>query len=111
MQRLSACLILPTSLAMASTERRTVSIVASKFKFEPSEIALKVGQTVTLEIRSLDFPHGFNIPDLDQRVDLLPGQVVRMTLKPQDAGTLDFLCDNFCGEGHEGMHGRFLVTN
>jgi cytochrome c oxidase subunit 2 len=23
---------------------------------------------------------------------------------------IDFVCDNFCGEGHEDMHGRFVVT-
>ncbi len=64
-----------------------------------------------LLVQSLDFPHGFNVPDLKLRRDLVPGQVVRIELQaPASAGTLDFLCDNFCGEGHETMHGRFVVT-
>jgi cytochrome c oxidase subunit 2 len=23
---------------------------------------------------------------------------------------IDFVCDNFCGDGHEAMHGRFVVS-
>jgi cytochrome c oxidase subunit 2 len=73
-------------------------------------IPLKAGEPVVLLLRSLDFAHGFFIPDLDQRVDLIPGRVVHFAFTPKTAGRLPFLCDNFCGDGHEGMDGHFDVT-
>jgi len=36
--------------------------------------------------------------------------VARLWLHPGKPGTIDFLCDNFCGDGHERMQGRFVVT-
>ena len=52
---------------------REISIVAQRFKFVPDAIELMVGEPVLLLIRSLDYIHGFNVPDLGIRADLLPG--------------------------------------
>jgi cytochrome c oxidase subunit 2 len=90
-------------------EPRVIELVAQRFRFEPAEVPLKVGEHVIIAIRSLDFIHGMNIPELGLRADLLPSQVTRIELQPKKAGVIDFLCDNFCGDGHEGMHGRFVV--
>ena len=94
----------------AQAAPREVEITAQRFHFTPNRIALKVGEPVLLKIRALDFAHGFYIPDLDQRVDLIPGRVVALAITPTNAGTLHFLCDNFCGDGHEGMDGAFEVS-
>jgi cytochrome c oxidase subunit 2 len=95
--------------ASAAAKERVVKIQAKKFVYTPNEIVLKKGEPVVLEITSLDFVHGFNIPDMKIRADLPPGQVTRIRLHPQTAGVFDFLCDNFCGSGHEEMNGRFIV--
>ena len=63
-----------------------------------------------VEFTSLDFVHGFNLPDLKLRRDLMPGMVTQVSLKFDKPGKYDFLCDNFCGDGHEEMSGRFLVV-
>lgn len=89
---------------------REIEITAQRFKFTPSEIPLKAGEPVVLLIRSLDFAHGFFVPDLDLRTDLMPGRVTRLALTPKTPGRLAFLCDNFCGDGHEGMDGHFTVS-
>jgi cytochrome c oxidase subunit 2 len=34
---------------------------------------------------------------------------VRVKLKPERAGRFGFLCDNFCGSGHEEMAGIIVV--
>ena len=94
----------------AQTGPRVIPLVARRYRYEPAEIALKAGEAVVIEIRALDFVHGMNIPDLGQRLDLLPGLVTRLELQPKEPGVIDFLCDNFCGEGHEEMHGRFVVS-
>lgn len=64
---------------------------------------------MVLEISSLDFTHGFNIPELKLRADLPPGKITRVRFVPERVGEYPFLCDNFCGEGHEQMHGRIVV--
>ena len=99
-----------TVLAQSGNAPRVIEIVARRFRYEPAEIPLKVGERVVLAIRSLDFIHGFNIPDLGIRTDLVPGKITKVELQPKATGIIDFLCDNFCGDGHEEMHGRFIVS-
>ena len=88
-----------------------IKIEAKRFVYSPNEIVLKTGQPVVLEFTSIDFVHGFKIPDLNLRADLPPGKVTRLQLKPDKAGVYDFLCDNFCGGGHEEMSGRIVVQD
>ena len=89
---------------------REIEIEARRFRYTPNEIPLKAGDPVVLVFRAIDFMHGFHVPDLKLRADLVPGQLTRVALPPLRAGTLDFLCDNFCGDEHEDMHGRFIVS-
>ena len=93
-----------------SAEPRIIRITARRFSYEPNEIPLKVGESVVVEVNSLDFVHGMNIPEMGKRFDLVPGRITRLELQPTKPGTIDFVCDNFCGDGHEEMHGRFVVT-
>src|SRR5690349_16244524 len=95
-------------LATAAGEQ-VIHMTAKKFEYNPSEITVKKGQPVVIEIVSLDRKHGFTIPELNIRMDVKPGEknVVRFT--PDRAGTFNFHCDNFCGEGHEGMAGKLIV--
>jgi cytochrome c oxidase subunit II len=89
---------------------REIEMVARRFNFTPNEIVLKLNEPVVLLVRSLDFIHGFNVPDLGMRFDLVPGRVTRIELRPPKAGMIEFVCDNFCGDEHEEMHGRFVVS-
>jgi cytochrome c oxidase subunit II len=51
-----------------------------------------------------------NIPDFKVRADIVPGTVSKLTFTPDKAGTFPFLCDIFCGDGHEAMSGTLIVT-
>ncbi|HMA09868.1 MAG TPA: cytochrome c oxidase subunit II, partial [Ramlibacter sp.] len=53
---------------------------------------------------------GFNLPDFGVRADLVSGKVTRVELTPDKAGSFTFLCDVFCGTGHEDMSGRLVVN-
>ena len=86
-----------------------ITIVAQRFSYTPSEIVLHKGQAVVLEFHALDFMHGFSVPGLGLRADLIEGQVTRVRLTPEKAGSYDFHCDNFCGAGHEDMNGMIIV--
>ena len=94
-----------------SEQERGIKIVAQRFFFTPHEIILKKGEKVRLEFTSLDFVHGFNVPDLNIRSNLPPGKITTIHLTPQKAGTYDFICDNFCGVGHEDMGGKIIVKD
>ena len=99
-----------TSAAKPAAKEHVIKIQAKKFVYTPNRITLKKGEAVILEFTALDFMHGFKVPDWNIRADLIPGQAVRVPVKPDTAGEFDFLCDNFCGDGHEGMGGKFVVT-
>jgi cytochrome c oxidase subunit 2 len=88
---------------------RVVKVVARKFVFRPEEIVLKRGEPVTIELTSADVVMGFNAPDFKVRADIIPGTVTSVTFTPDKAGTFTFLCDVFCGDGHEAMSGRLVV--
>ena len=97
------------ALAQKARPVQVVKLVAQKFRYTPNEFEVKVGQPVVLEVRSLDFIHGFNIPELKMRADLLPGTVTKIRFTIEKPGVYDFLCDNFCGSGHEEMSGRMVA--
>jgi len=96
--------------ALAAPEPRVIAMTARRFTFEPREIELKAGERVLIAINSIDFVHGMNLPDLGKRLDLVPGKITHLELQPMAPGVIEFLCDNFCGDGHEEMHGRFIVS-
>ena len=112
---LAAMFVVGTVMAQGTTRKpdkeRVIKIVAQKFSYTPNEIVLKNRQPAVLEFTALDFVHGFKIPDLNIRADLPPGKVTRVRVTPEEAGVYDFMCDNFCGSGHEEMSGRIIVKN
>ena len=92
-----------------SEDGRVIEIEARRFRFTPGEIRVRRGEVVTLALRAIDFTHGFSLPELGLRTDLMPGRVIRLRLQAMEAGRYTFLCDNFCGEGHEQMNGILIV--
>lgn len=93
-----------------AAKERIIAIEARKFVYTPNEITVKKDETVVLAFTAVDFIHGFFIPDMNIRADLKPGQVTEVRLTPGKAGEYAFLCDNFCGSGHEEMNGKIIVT-
>ena len=96
--------------ATAQPAQQTVRIVAKRFEWMPSEVQLKKGVPTVLELTSADVPMGFSAPDFKVRADVLPGTISRVTITPDKAGSFGFVCDVFCGSGHEDMQGTIVVT-
>jgi cytochrome c oxidase subunit 2 len=90
---------------------RVVEIAVKKFEYIPSEITLKKGEPVRLELTSLDRLHGFDLPDLGVRVDVKPDETVTVHVTPTKTGQFVFHCDIFCGDGHEDLQGVVTVTD
>jgi cytochrome c oxidase subunit 2 len=97
------------AVAQQPTER-IIKVTSKQFAFTPNRIELKKNQPVVLELTALDVPMGFNAPDFHVRADLVPGTVSQIRLTPDKTGEFTFLCDVFCGSGHEDMNGTIVVT-
>ena len=89
---------------------RVIHITARRFSYTPAHIVLRKGVPVILELSSSDRLHGFNIPALGLRADIVPGQTVRIRVMPDKVGRFPFHCDNYCGTGHENMSGVIVVS-
>lgn len=98
------------AVANGATGAGRIALTAMKFEFSAKEIRVKKGKPVTFALTTSDFVHGFNVPDFNVRADLIPGKTVEVTFTPDRAGRFAFLCDNFCGEGHDRMSGFLVVT-
>ena len=97
--------------AQAGTQHlKLIKVSARRFIFTPSNITLKKGETVDIELSTDDVLMGFSVPDMNARSDIPPGQVMHVKLTPDKVGTFTFLCDIFCGSGHENMDGTITVV-
>ena len=94
----------------AQPAERVIRIVAKKFEFLPHEVTLKKGVPVVLEFTTADVVMGFNAPDFKVRTVILPGKVAQVRIVPQETGSFEYLCDVFCGSGHEEMTGKIIVV-
>jgi len=97
--------------AVPAGAEQVVHMTAKRFEYTPSEITLKKGVPVILEITALDRDHGFKIPEFNVRADLKSGEVTRVRIVPDRTGTFGFRCDVFCGDRHEDMAGEIVVVD
>jgi cytochrome c oxidase subunit 2 len=108
--RRRAFLLLPfVGIAWAQPEPRVIPIVARKFEFEPAQVTLKLGEPVVFELTTADVHMGFDAFGLGLHADIVPGKPVRVPFTPSKVGEFDFVCDVFCGSGHEDMGGVIKV--
>jgi len=109
---LGAAALAPAALLAprAFAADRVIPIVAKKFAFVPNEIRVKRGETVLLQLSAPEVPMGFNLADFTQRIDIVPGKVATLRFTADQPGSFIFLCDIFCGTGHEEMSGTLIVS-
>lgn len=97
------------ALGLAAQSPTEIRIGARKFEFHPNKVTVKLGQPVVLVLTSEDRIHGFKLTEFAVRTDVVPGQETRVSLTPGKAGSFIFLCDVFCGDGHDDMDGTLIV--
>ena len=106
----SGAVALASLAAVAKPKERVIKVVAKKFDFVPAEIHVAKGETVVLSFTAPEVPMGFSLPDFKLRTDIMPGKVSTLRFTPDRSGSFGFLCDLFCGSGHEDMQGTLVVT-
>ncbi len=95
----------------AAPRAKVIKLSARRFVYNPSNLTLKKGVPVELELTSDDVLMGFSLPDFNIRSDIVPGRVARVRFVPDKTGKFIFLCDIFCGSGHEQMQGTLTVVD
>ncbi|OGI16141.1 MAG: hypothetical protein A2878_03240 [Candidatus Moranbacteria bacterium RIFCSPHIGHO2_01_FULL_54_31] len=79
-----------------------------QYAWEPATITAKKGELVRLIVHNADVLHGLVIPDLGVNQDIpSDGAVVEFTASK--AGTFEFFCSVWCGEGHMEMRGKIVI--
>jgi len=86
-----------------------VYLVAGMWAFDPEEIEIPAGSTVDFYLTSKDVVHGFHINEKGVNMMAIPGTINKITTKFEDAGTYRFVCNEFCGVGHQNMMGKVIV--
>ncbi|WP_243398519.1 cytochrome c oxidase subunit II [Deinococcus koreensis] len=84
-------------------------VVARAFQFEPAVLKVPAGQPVTIHVTSADVMHGLMIVGTNINTTVIPGQVSSFTTTFRREGTLDVICNEYCGSGHHGMISRLTV--
>jgi cytochrome c oxidase subunit 2 len=65
-----------------------------------NEIHLPVGVPVLFRVSAPDVIHSFWIPQLQGKIDMIPGQVHTLRVVADEPGRFRGQCAEFCGEGH-----------
>ncbi len=84
-------------------------VLAQIWLFNPREITVPAGSTVTFYVTSKDVQHGFKIQDTNVNMQVLPGYVSKLTVTFDKPGKYLVLCTEYCGSGHAAMSGTIIV--
>ncbi len=68
-----------------------------------NEVRLPVGERVYVDVTTADVIHSFWIPRLGGKIDMIPGQINRISLKAEEPGVFRGQCYEFCGAQHANM--------
>lgn len=85
-------------------------VIAQTWSFEPREIEVPVGSEVTIYVTSPDLQHGFSVRDTNVNMQVIPGQVSKLTFTFDEIGEYPYICNEYCGRGHAAMFGVVNVV-
>jgi len=86
-----------------------VYVISRQYLFEPREIVIPVDSTVTFYVTSVDVQHGFKLQDTNINLQVVPGQVSKLTHTFEKPGEFPYICHEYCGIGHAAMAGSLTV--
>lgn len=87
----------------------TAYVIARQYLYEPRNITVPVGSSVTFYVTSVDVQHGFKLQDTNVNMQVVPGEVSKLTVEFDEPGEFNYICNEFCGIGHAAMFGSVVV--
>ena len=93
---------------------REIELKSIQYRWEPDTIVVKKGEKIRFVIETADVSHGFElegivIPDWDPDKAIKKGDKTILEVTADEAGTWDIVCTIYCGPGHTGMKGKYIV--
>ncbi|MBS3104998.1 cupredoxin domain-containing protein [Candidatus Woesearchaeota archaeon] len=93
---------------------REIELKSIQYRWEPDTIVVKKMEKIRFVIESVDVPHGFElegiiIPNWDPNKAIKKGNKTILEITADEAGTWDMVCTIYCGPGHVGMKGKYIV--
>lgn len=70
---------------------------------ESDRLIVPAGSPVRLDMTSEDVLHSLYIPAFRVKQDVVPGATKTLWFTPDEAGTYDLFCAEYCGTGHSNM--------
>ena len=106
--------VIKTTQAPASTTTKlTVLVIGHQWWWEvrypgtstvtANEIHIPVRTPVRVEVRTADVIHSFWVPELNRKIDTIPGRTNAIELDADSPGRYRGLCAEFCGVQHAHM--------
>lgn len=89
----------------ASGEVKAFTIDATNFAFEPTEIRVKKGDTVSITLKNSEGLHAVAFKGYN--VEVKGNETISFTA--DQAGEFQYYCSIFCGAGHDDMIGTLIV--
>jgi cytochrome c oxidase subunit 2 len=110
---LVGCALIAALLVAAKSPpaSQKIEIACKRFSYEPGEIILRKGQTVTLVLHSHDAIHGFTIDRLGIKAEVSPFRPTEITFTPNVTGEFVAKCSHYCGLDHSTMSLNVRVTD
>jgi len=88
----------------------TVRMVAARYSFYPQMIEVPMDTDVTFRITSPDIVHGVHVPFTNMSTMVIPGYISEVTTRFNREGESQFLCNEYCGLGHDYMWSKLKVV-
>ncbi|MDH5019316.1 halocyanin domain-containing protein [Halobacterium rubrum] len=93
-----------------------IYIGAFQWGFDGLPVVVRPNKEYKVHLGTYDVQHGFsarNESNLSQQISLqmIPGYEWVLEMSWDDTGTYQVICNEFCGNGHRSMHGKYLVRD
>ena len=90
-------------------DQRVIDVTVQRFRYDPSVITVKEGETVTIKLTAADVTHGFYLYDYGVQAAVDPGEVEIIGFVADKAGRFSFRCSVTCGWMHPYEYGYLRV--
>jgi len=74
-----------------------------------NDIRVPKGVPIVLALRSVDVIHSFYVPNLRQKVDVVPGTTTHLWFEAKETGEFEIACAQHCGVHHYKMRGVLTI--
>ena len=99
----------PLPVRPIAPQERTFRIEAGQFAYSPSELKVNPGDTVNIQLVSMDVVHGLYVDGYDISIEADPGQTKTLSFVAEQPGSFRFRCNVTCGAMHPFMIGKLSV--